>query len=289
VGYCFRIDVKQRDFGVVLREGPLDHAEMARLQKQKQDKANRRLILRKTRIGQGAYSPGVSGMRNLRILIGATALLILVVGVLGWGKGVGRETPALEKRATQAAASSTARLQGSVHDEGSARKDKNNDSGSQKTNASTPSESTGPPSGQGTQMILVENPRFNRDKPVLFDSRLETDNSSCMVCHADFEEEPISAVHLKAGITCMGCHGDSLAHRGDEFNVVKPDVIWGRAEIEPFCKQCHPQHRDPTGVEAYRQKNLGNRRENGRYVRKDSPCTDCHGKHAIVPAEGNFR
>jgi len=226
-------------------------------------------------------------MRNPKIIVCAAALLFLIVGVLGLRKGVGREVSAGEKREARAAASDTPGSQSPAHEDESAGKDSGG--GSRKTNAGIPPESASPPSGQGTQMILVENPRFNRDKPVLFDSGLETDNSSCMVCHADFEEEPISAVHLRAGITCMGCHGDSLAHRGDEFNVVKPDVLWGRAEIEPFCKQCHPQHRDPAGVEAYRQKNLGKRRENGRYVRKDSPCTDCHGKHAIVPAEGNFR
>ena len=226
-------------------------------------------------------------MRNPRTIVCAIALLFLVVAVLGLRKGVGRETPAVEKQDAQAGASSTTGSKASAREEGSRGKD--NGGGSEKANLDTPSEPTRSPSGQGTRMILVENPRFNRDKPVLFDRGEETDNSSCMVCHADFEEEPISAVHLRAGITCMGCHGDSLAHRGDEFNVVKPDVMWGRAEIEPFCKQCHPQHRHPAEVETYLQKNLGKRRENGRYVRKDSPCTDCHGKHAIVPPEGNFR
>ncbi|GAB4134168.1 MAG: hypothetical protein Kow0040_17470 [Thermogutta sp.] len=151
--------------------------------------------------------------------------------------------------------------------------------------ASSPSDT--PTRGGG--MILVRNPRYNHDKPLLFDSGEESDNSSCMVCHIDFEEEPISRVHLKAGITCMACHGDSMTHRGDEFNITRPDVIWGRAEIEPFCRQCHLQHKHPDKVEAYRKEHLSERRANGRYVSLDSPCTDCHGKHAITVGEGNFK
>ncbi len=141
----------------------------------------------------------------------------------------------------------------------------------------------------GGDMILVQNPRYNRDRPLLFDSGEESDNSSCMVCHIDFEEELIARVHLEAGITCMACHGDSLSHRSDEFNITRPDVIWGRAEIEPFCRQCHLQHQHPDKVEAYRKEHLSRRRENGRYVSVDSPCTDCHGKHAITTGEGNFK
>jgi len=141
----------------------------------------------------------------------------------------------------------------------------------------------------GGEMILVTNPRYNRDNPLLFDSGHESDNSSCMVCHVDFEEELIARVHLEAGITCMACHGDSLSHRSDEFNITRPDVIWGRAEIEPFCRQCHLQHKHPDKVEVYRKEHLSQRRENGRYVSVDSPCTDCHGKHAITLGEGNFK
>lgn len=143
--------------------------------------------------------------------------------------------------------------------------------------------------GAEDEMIPVENPRYNREKPLLFDSGYEKDNASCMVCHIDFETETLSATHLKAGITCMGCHGDSLSHRSDEFNIIRPDVIWGRAEIAPFCMQCHTEHENPEAVEAFRRENLSQRRETGRYVTADSPCTDCHGEHAIMTGEGNFK
>jgi len=147
------------------------------------------------------------------------------------------------------------------------------------------------PSGGGkpAEMVLVEDPRYNEKDPVLFDSGYEEDNASCMVCHIDFEREELSMVHLDAAVTCAACHGDSEVHRSDEFNVIRPDVIWGRAEIEPFCKQCHPKHKDPEKVDAFLAEWEGKRRENGRWVLRGSVCTDCHGKHAIVTGEGAFK
>lgn len=127
------------------------------------------------------------------------------------------------------------------------------------------------------------------DDAVLYDSGYEEDNSSCMVCHIDFEAEEISLIHLDAGLTCMACHGDSDDHRSDEFNVVRPDVIWGRTEQDAFCMQCHKQHKDPEKVEAFHQEWDARRRPNGRYVEPESVCMDCHGNHAITLAEGQFK
>ena len=138
-------------------------------------------------------------------------------------------------------------------------------------------------------MILVKNPLYREKKLVRFDSGHAEDNSSCMVCHIDFQTELISSKHEEEGITCMACHGDSLNHCDDEHNITRPDVIWGRAEIEPFCKQCHPKHEKPEAVKQFRAKWLGKRRKNGRFVMEDSACTDCHGKHAIIVEEGDFK
>ena len=123
----------------------------------------------------------------------------------------------------------------------------------------------------------------------LYDSGYLEDNETCMVCHLDFKRELIAATHLEAGITCAGCHGDSEVHSSDELNVIRPDVIWGRSEIDAFCKQCHPAHKDDKNVAAFHQEWDGKRRPNGRFVRKNSVCTDCHGRHAIVKSEGDFK
>ncbi|NQT40724.1 MAG: cytochrome c3 family protein [Planctomycetes bacterium] len=153
----------------------------------------------------------------------------------------------------------------------------------------TPDESASADADDDSLMIRVKNSLYNEKDPLLFDSGYAEDNSSCQVCHADFEHEKISSVHEEGGITCAACHGDSLTHSGDEFNISRPDVIWGRAEIEPFCKQCHLKHKKPEEVAKFRAEWEDKRRPNGRFVLADSVCTDCHGKHAIITEDGNFK
>ena len=62
-----------------------------------------------------------------------------------------------------------------------------------------------------------------------------------------------------------------------------------RAEVEAFCRQCHEKHKYPEKVEAFHEEWDGRRRPNGRYVQADSACMDCHGDHAIILAEGQFK
>jgi len=145
---------------------------------------------------------------------------------------------------------------------------------------------------EATQATAADEPPckgVKDDEAVLYDSGYEEDNSSCMVCHIDFEKELISSTHLEAGVTCAGCHGDSEVHRADEMNIIRPDVLWGRAEIDAFCKQCHKTH--PTGkvYDDFFTEWESKRRPNGRWVLEDSVCTDCHGQHAIVLGEGQFK
>ncbi len=125
-------------------------------------------------------------------------------------------------------------------------------------------------------------PRVTRKKglPIFPDA----DNSLCLVCHIDFDGEELTLQHVKRGLTCESCHGPSDAHMSDEMANTKPDVLYGRAEVEPLCRKCHGKHRSPEAVEAFRQKWLGKHRPNGRSVQDDSPCTDCHGKHVILKA-----
>ena len=108
------------------------------------------------------------------------------------------------------------------------------------------------------------------------------DNSECLVCHMDFKAEEISAGHEQAGVGCINCHGDSLAHGDDELNITPPDRLFGRAEIVPFCKGCHPTHIEGKVYDDFLQKWHSNRRPNGRMILDDSVCTDCHGNHAVL-------
>lgn len=122
-------------------------------------------------------------------------------------------------------------------------------------------------------------------RSVLCDTGGEADNSACLACHMDFEAEELAVQHLEADITCAACHGFSGAHRGDELNIITPDVLYGRSRIEPFCKACHPQHTTSDAYKAFVKEWSGRRRPNGRMVLPDSVCTDCHGNHAILAPE----
>lgn len=110
------------------------------------------------------------------------------------------------------------------------------------------------------------------------------DNSHCLVCHLDFESELIAAKHVAKKITCAYCHGPSELHMSDEMAITKPDILFGRAEVAPFCRKCHKKHKNPHAVEAFRSRWLGKFRPNGRVIRKEAICTDCHGRHVILRA-----
>ena len=74
---------------------------------------------------------------------------------------------------------------------------------------------------------------------------------------------------------------------GDELNIMLPDVMFGRKEIEPFCADCHKPKDHPKG-EAYQQfvkKRTGKYRPNGRVIRDTAICTDCHGNHAVLSVD----
>ncbi len=112
---------------------------------------------------------------------------------------------------------------------------------------------------------------------------LPKDNSFCLVCHINFDEEELAADHVAKEVTCMHCHGVSYDHRDDESHRTPPDVLFGRAEVEPFCKKCHKKHKDQKKADAFLAEWDGKLRPNGRVVRENAVCTDCHGVHVVQP------
>jgi len=112
-------------------------------------------------------------------------------------------------------------------------------------------------------------------------------NSLCHVCHYDLQTEEITTDHLAQGIGCVICHGASSHHMHDEMLMTKPDILYGRTEVEPMCKGCHVAHKDPNSVAAFRRGWAGRTRPNGRAVTDESICTDCHGTHNIIKKMAN--
>lgn len=110
------------------------------------------------------------------------------------------------------------------------------------------------------------------------------DNTACYECHEYLEHEEITAAHIKDDLLCVDCHGPSQQHREDDNPLIKADVTYGRAEVDPHCEDCHPSHKYPARVRDYLNEWRGKTRENGRVITDQSICTDCHGKH-IHPRE----
>ena len=109
-------------------------------------------------------------------------------------------------------------------------------------------------------------------------------NSACMVCHIDFVDEELTVQHQEAGVMCAACHGPCLEHMDDEMAATRPDLVFGRAEVDKMCLECHGEHDDEGAVEAFLKEWLGRRRPNGQLITKDSICTDCHGRHVRLLA-----
>ncbi len=104
-------------------------------------------------------------------------------------------------------------------------------------------------------------------------------NATCYICHTMFVREPISKIHFKAKVTCIDCHGLSAAHANDEdVGATKPDVVFGRGQVDAMCTECHEQHDVPAAEVV------------ARFIERrplPSPivCTDCHGRHKIERPE----
>jgi hypothetical protein len=103
-------------------------------------------------------------------------------------------------------------------------------------------------------------------------------NSRCLVCHINFEDEELAVTHAKADIGCVKCHGESKAHSADEDNVTPPDIMFPRPKLNAACLKCHPaaklsQVHKPvlSGAET-----------------KNKHCTDCHGEHLMSHRTRNW-
>jgi hypothetical protein len=105
------------------------------------------------------------------------------------------------------------------------------------------------------------------------------DNMACLVCHVNLGREELAETHEQFGITCSHCHGLSYEHADDEGHLTPPDVLFGRAEVAPFCERCHGPHEEPEKADAFFDEWEGDDRPNGHKLLDKTVCTDCHGRH----------
>ena len=95
------------------------------------------------------------------------------------------------------------------------------------------------------------------------------DNSYCLVCHTNYEEEKLTMAHQPVGVGCEKCHGASVKHSGDEDGLTPPEIMYPKADVSRFCMTCHPKQ------ELLHGDNHKELYKDGDYT---GACTDCHGK-----------
>lgn len=101
------------------------------------------------------------------------------------------------------------------------------------------------------------------------------DNSYCLTCHVNFTKELIAVAHMKAGLGCDHCHGESDKHSSDENGIIPPEIMFPKESINAACYKCHDR------------KLLLASNNNHEKIVNDLPtdekfCTDCHGKHVMA-------
>jgi len=95
------------------------------------------------------------------------------------------------------------------------------------------------------------------------------DNSYCLVCHTNYEEEKLTKRHQLHGVGCEKCHGPSVKHSGDEDGLTPPDIMYAKANVNAMCMKCHAGEK-MAAADGHQDVFV-----NGGV---EGNCSDCHGK-----------
>jgi hypothetical protein len=118
-------------------------------------------------------------------------------------------------------------------------------------------------------------------------TRAADDDSTCVSCHADEDDEELSApvdewkrsVHATAEVSCDACHGGGPFEQDEELSMDEASGYLGApgwADVPQFCGACHEEILD-----SYKSSVMAGKIEEGEKV---AVCTTCHmtDGHAIV-------
>ena len=112
------------------------------------------------------------------------------------------------------------------------------------------------------------------------------DNSRCFVCHANYEEEPLSVAHAKANIGCVRCHGVSSRHSADEDGLTAPERMYPKAWVRLNCLGCHDWVKLVESDKSKQARADLKEKPDHKAVLEGTVgekrfCTDCHGEHRM--------
>jgi formate-dependent nitrite reductase cytochrome c552 subunit len=100
-------------------------------------------------------------------------------------------------------------------------------------------------------------------------------NETCLACHMNFIREALVVHHASGEVSCIDCHGESIAHRNDENSTIPPDRMYPSEAIDPSCLKCHETHNAPAAKVVARWMACCADEKDAATL----TCTDCHGKH----------
>ena len=124
--------------------------------------------------------------------------------------------------------------------------------------------------------IPAEDPKAI-DNPAVAKSVEPSDNSYCLVCHLNYENEKLTKSHRTAGVGCAKCHGESEKHSGDEDGLTPPETMFAKSDVDPFCMTCHPK--DEMLENDRLRKNDYHKDVFNPNAEDHLLCTECHGEN----------
>lgn len=103
-------------------------------------------------------------------------------------------------------------------------------------------------------------------------------NDPCYVCHGNMKEDKLVFAHAAGKVSCIDCHGPSVAHRNDEDNITPPDKMFARDQIDSMCSECHGEHDVPARdvIRRLQERKLASTKSG------EIACTSCHFEHRLA-------
>jgi predicted CXXCH cytochrome family protein len=120
----------------------------------------------------------------------------------------------------------------------------------------------------------------------------------CVACHREQDLLPghflEADVHMKAGLSCAGCHGGNSTTDDEEEAMSSAAGFRGvpsKRDIPAFCGRCHSDiafmRRYQPGIETDQQSQYAASVHGLKLAAGDekvADCTSCHSSHAVLPA-----